>query len=580
MSLAQLSQLLPLPEEELQQVLDYALTLSKAEAASHFSNLLGDSPLAVDFISSFNSRRRQPQTPAPTPAPATSQPAAAAAAAPAAATTPGAIAPVPKWGKQSKKKKAAIHTPQARKVGDYAGPAGKAYNKKDADLEYMAPQRDSTPSTAAPSRHASRPSTPPKPKPEPVSAPQAKPAQPAPKQNITTAAGYLISDMPKKGKDKSAQNSRSSTPKPAAPSTGNVTKVSISGGVPMAGQSTALADLDLAIRSLEITTNPTLDNVQSRRCNCVATRHPLQAAAPNCLSCGKVVCLREGLGPCTFCGTPILSSGDIQAMIRELKDERGREKMAANAAAHRKPDAAAAAASSRTPRREEDSGGNTNSPSLAEAAARARDHRDKLLNFQANNAKRTTVHDEAADFDVSGAMSGMGSMWATPEERARELKRQQKLMREMEWNARPEYEKRQQIVSIDLSGRRVVKTIGSVQRPASPEEDGGENDEDEQRRGEEEKEEEEAEGKGSNYRIGGGAEAGRTAGGAFSSNPLLGAVMRPVFEAEGKGKGEAGRRERKKGWRRVQDDLDDNEGVILDGGALGRAGGGDEPECG
>lgn len=65
MSLSQLSQLLPLPNEELQQVLDYASTLSKPEAAEHLGNLLGDSPQAVEFISSFNARRQAAATAGP-----------------------------------------------------------------------------------------------------------------------------------------------------------------------------------------------------------------------------------------------------------------------------------------------------------------------------------------------------------------------------------------------------------------------------------------------------------------------------------------------------------------------------------
>lgn len=552
MSIYQLAQLLPLPDEELQQVLDYASTLSKPEAVTHFSNLLGDSPAVIDFISTFNGRRKDPTAPAAAPAP----PAASISKAPSKASKPAAsetIDAVPRSTRVPKKKKAPIHTPEARKVEDYAGPAGKAYNKKDSDLEYIS-QRSSAPSSNRPSRTASpaRPSVK-----EPTVKKVAQPTKveaPAPKQSNSTAAGYLISDDPKKSKPKSTPVSRTSTPKPA--NSGNVTKISISGGVPMAGQSTALADLDAAIRSLEITTNPTLEkDAKSRKCNCVAARHPLQAAAPNCLSCGKVICLKEGLGPCTFCGTPLLSSDEIQAMVRELKDERGREKMAANAAAHRRADVAKTPAPFTPPR-----GLDSDAPSLSEAAAKARDHRDKLLNFQAQNAKRTTVRDEAADFDVSGAMGGMGSMWATPEERAKELKRQQKIMREMEWNARPEYEKRQQVISIDLAGRRVIKTVAPVERPVTPEEE---------------------EAQDIDSGILKETSGNRNAGGAFSTNPLLGAVMRPIYDAKGKGAEAEGRSSRSKGWRRVQDDLDNNEGVILDGGAYGlQAVGGDEPERG
>ncbi|KAL7923777.1 hypothetical protein ACQKWADRAFT_289275 [Trichoderma austrokoningii] len=550
MSIHQLSRLLPLPDDELQQVLDYAATLSKPEAVTHFSNLLGDSPPVIDFISTFNARRKDPTVAQPRPAAAPTPSASSSsksqskaqkppAAAAAAAET---IEAAPKHTKPARKKKAPLHALEARKVDDYAGPAGKAYNKKDSDLEYVV-QRSSAPSSNQPSRGNSppRPSI------------KEQPA-PAPQQKASAASGYLISDGPaKKSKPKSTPVSRTSTPKPA--NGGNVTKVSISGGVPMAGQSTALADLDAAIRSLEITTNPTLEkDAKSRRCNCVATRHPIQAAAPNCLSCGKVICLKEGLGPCTFCGTPLLSADEIQAMVRELKDERGREKQAANAAAHRRADVAKTPAPFTPPR-----GLDGDAPSLSEAAAKAREHRDKLLNFQAQNAKRTTVRDEAADFDVSGAMSGTGSMWATPEERAKELKRQQKIMREMEWNARPEYEKRQQVISIDLSGRRVVKTVVPIERPVTSEEDDNE-----------------PEDTGVLQETSGN----RNAGGAFSTNPLLGAAVRPVYDAKGKGSEAEGRGSRSKGWRRVQDDMDNNEGVILDGGAYGSQGVGDEPERG
>lgn len=342
----------------------------------------------------------------------------------------------------------------------------------------------------------------------------------------------------------------------------------------MQGASTALTDLDDAIRSLELVTNPShasnsTANTAARRCNCVAARHPLQTAAPNCLSCGKVICVKEGLGPCTSCGTPLLGPSEVQAMIRELKDERGREKMAADKFIHRKAEVSTAprAFAAARVRAAAAAAGEVD---LDVAEARAKEHLDRLLGFQAQNARRTTVRDEAADFDA--APTG-GSMWSTPEERARELKKQQKLLREMEWNARPEYEKRRQVISIDLVGGKVVKKMAPVERPVTPEEelsvdsDGGAavlEERDANR----------------------GSGAG---GGAFSRNPLLGGVIRPVYDAKGKGAELEGRKDRKTRWRRVQDDMDNNEGVILDGGIYGGGGGsadvgqtagGDEPDCG
>ncbi|KAI7782434.1 hypothetical protein LA080_013433 [Diaporthe eres] len=552
MSVNQLSMLLGLPDSDCKQILDYGSTLSKAEAADHFKNLLGDSPQAIEFISSFNSRRQEPK-PAPAPAPVTQQ------------NVSSDLEAVPKAQRGSKKKKAPLRTPAPRQITDATPASGTVYSKKSIEDDYIAGRSGaSTPSSSN----------------SPFTAPPPKSSTPPPKKfskQPPSAAGSLVSDrLAPKQKPKSNPTSRSSTPGPASRGNGgSVTKVSIAGGTPMHGASTAVADLDAAIRSLEVTTNPSLSggsDDSARRCNCVATRHPLQSAAPNCLRCGKVICLKEGLGPCTFCGAPLLSPSEVQSMIQELRAERGREKQVADRQAHKRADVAAKPRPFTKPRTGEESDG------LGEAEAKALEHRDRLLGFQAQNARRTTVRDEAADFDVSGAMAGFGgSLWASPEDRARELKRQQKVLREMEWNARPDYEKRQQVVSIDLVGGKVVKKFVAKERPATPEDEG----------------EDESSGSGAGGSGGGGVleetSANRRpgAGGAFSRNPLLGGMIRPVYDAKGKGLELEGRKDRAAArWRRVQDDLDDNEAIILDGGVYGgqqgasTGGAGDEPACG
>ncbi|KAK3389419.1 hypothetical protein B0H63DRAFT_463600 [Podospora didyma] len=535
MSQAQLSRLIPLPNEELKQVIDYASTLSKAEAVDHFTNLLGDSPQVVDFISSFNSRRADPK--------------------PLSATAPSSgqsseIDAVPKPRRAPKKAKPPLHTPAPRPVTTFAlAPGTKTYTKKDQDdfMSMFGPSGSSTPSnnSTGPSRSpAPKPSTP------PVQASRLPPS----------AAGTLVSDLGRpKSNPRSNPTSRSSTPGPSSRNNGNTAKISISGGVPMHGASTALTDLDLAIRSLEITTNPSHTSnsaagIAARRCNCVGTLHPLLAATPNCLNCGKVICIKEGLGPCTFCGEPLLSSTEVQGIIRELKAERGREKMAADREAHKKADVGGTPRPFTKPRGEE----------MSAAESRALEHRDRLLGYQAQNAQRTTVRDEAADFDVTLT----GNMWASPEERALALKKQQKLMREMEWNAMPEYEKRRQVVSIDLVGKKVFRKMTKIERPPSPEE------------------------RDNSTPVAGpalrAADGNKGQGGAFGKNPLLGSLVRPVYDIKGKGAELEGRKDRSTRWRKVQDDLDDNEAVILDGGVYGSAvssevktnTAGDEPDCG
>lgn len=547
MSKEQLLQLLPLPDDELQQVLDYASTLSKAEAAEHFTNLLGDSPQVVEFISTFNARRAEPApSPSPPPPPAAS---------PAQSSEVDAVPKHrPRNKDQRKKNKNAIHTPPPRPVASFALAPGTVYNKRDQQEEYMSGKPGASASSSGSSSRGRAPAqAAQQPKPPPSSA----------------SAGTLVSELglPKsKGKSKSA-----STPGAPSRSQGGAAKVSITGGVPMHGSSTVLADLDQAIRSLEMTTNPTHESntaagVAARRCNCVATRHPLLEAAPNCLNCGKVVCVKEGPGPCTFCGRPLLSAGEVRDMIKELRAERGRERMAADREAHRRRGGGVGGSSSGgSGVWDAGAGAGADEPSVAEAMA-ALQHRDKLLGFQAQNARRTVVRDEAADFDPSLAGA---SMWASPEERALALKRQQRLLREMEWNARPEYEKRQQVVSIDLSGRKVLRKTVRVERPPSPDSDG--------------------DGDGGADAFGdGGTHGSRAHGGAFSRNPLLGGLIRPVYDAKGKEKELEGRKDRPSRWRRVQDDLDDNEAVILDGGVYGAGANpealagtaGDEPGCG
>jgi len=346
----------------------------------------------------------------------------------------------------------------------------------------------------------------------------------------------------------------------------------------MHGASTALSDLDSAIRSLEITTNPSLsdaspEDLARRRCNCMATRHPLLTMAPNCTKCGKIICVKEGLGPCTFCSTPLLNANEIQSVLRVLKDERGKERQTTHNASHKRAEVSAkpraftgrdflsSASSSRGPSPlASTTASATASANVSEAEhetedddemdeglRKAKAHRDRLLTFQTNNAKRTRIHDEAADYDVPVAGT---NMWASPAERAMQLKKQQKIMREMEWNARPDYEKRTMVASIDIVDGKAVRKMVPAERPAEPvDDDDGAMEE-----------------SAAVERNSGNKNSG---GGAFSQNPLLGALIRPVARAE-KGKDAATEGGREKSvWRRVQDDRDDNEGIILDGGAYG-----------
>ncbi|KAI9368863.1 C2HC5 finger protein [Aspergillus egyptiacus] len=520
-AIPRLADILPLDSESLTQILTYAADLSKEEGAEHLKNLLGDSPAAFEFISAFNSRREDP-TATPTRPPA-----------PAQTSSPG-----PGPGRKNKKTKPPLHSAgPPRRPEDFGNVAG-GYKKSEQGEDYMfgigssraqngagglrKAGGDATlkvPSRGQGSAASSRAQSP---TPTPVSAPSASIGKPPP-----SAAGPVISDLLPNVKSKAAKPSRIGGGGGGGGS-GSATPSSSKAALTTSN----ISDLTAAIAALEVSTNPTLGG-ERRKCKCYGTLHPVFEAAPNCLNCGKIICSLEGLQPCSFCGKALLSSEEIQSMIRELRAERGQEKMRAhNESLHREGGPGM---------------GNVSTPAQSSQLDAARAHRDKLLQFQAQNAKRTRVVDEAADFETPNVAS---TLWMTPSQRALALKKQQRIMREMEEKARPEWEKKKTIMSLDIKGGRVRKVYQAA--PVEEMTPGAVEDE---------------ETEDPTYDDGGGEQ--RTGGEAFSRNPLLaaGGLMRPVWKAP-KEKGE--NKERKQTWRRVQDDNDeDNEQWILDGGLHG-----------
>ena len=200
-ALSQLSQLLPLDEGSIKQVLDYTSTLPKEAAAGHLKDILGDSAKALEFISSYNSRRE-----APAPANPTSDP--------------------PKPPRKPRQKKPPLNKlPPPRRPEDYGNTAG-AYKKKDED-DYMAGSRRSHPEPTLSRTLALSEQPDARQLPKPSST---KPSKPPP-----SAAGPLISDLPNVHTG-SRNTSRTSSPAPK-------TKINVPGGASMHGASTTLEDL-------------------------------------------------------------------------------------------------------------------------------------------------------------------------------------------------------------------------------------------------------------------------------------------------------------------------------------------------
>lgn len=201
-ALSQISKILPLDNESLQEILDYSSTLSKEVAAEHLKNLLGDSQHALDFINAFNSHR-EPQATTSSPSPH----------------------PVESKGKPRKKKASFNKLPPPRQPENYGNVAGR-YVKKEDDDYIAALRRPRQEGPAASSSLYSRR----------INEPAAGELTTAtitnkPPKAPPSASGPLISDLP---------NARTSNR--AAPITAK-TKVNISGGSAMHGASAILQDL-------------------------------------------------------------------------------------------------------------------------------------------------------------------------------------------------------------------------------------------------------------------------------------------------------------------------------------------------
>ncbi len=111
-------------------------------------------------------------------------------------------------------------------------------------------------------------------------------------------------------------------------------------------------------------------------CYCQATRHGL---INNCISCGKIVCVQEGEGPCLFCGAWV----DRELSYDVLEDEDDYKKALA--------------------------------------------HRNKLIDFDRDSAKRLGVLDERSDwYDLTN------NQWLNKEQRqyAQQMVKNEKIQEE------------------------------------------------------------------------------------------------------------------------------------------------------
>ncbi|XP_055610120.1 activating signal cointegrator 1 [Uranotaenia lowii] len=146
-------------------------------------------------------------------------------------------------------------------------------------------------------------------------------------------------------------------------------------------------------------------------CDCQASKHKL---INNCLHCGRIICEQEGSGPCLFCGS-LVCTDEEQRMI-ESSSKKG-DNLKRTLMEQSRP------------------------KGWEEAVAT----RNRLLEYDRNSEKRTTVIDDEADYFRAN------SVWLSDNER-KKLEKLESEMREKKHSSRLTRK-----VTLDFAGRQIVE---------------------------------------------------------------------------------------------------------------------------
>lgn len=264
----------------------------------------------------------------------------------------------------------------------------------------------------------------------------------------------------------------------------------------------SLEEIEEAVKYLSATHEEKDSN--KYKCSCLGKLHPIFSIAPNCLSCGKIICVREGLhlNNCTFCGTELIPFDERMRLIEALKEEEDSINNDSNPSSEKRKEILdGKKKSSKTYKistgmgknlfdqqdklfdfierqkererkrkqvlRERDeqeklndavkgsSDGKRNEV-VDEDLRRAQERLENLLHFQETSAERTKVIDNASDFSISNDVG----LWGSARERALLLKKQQRNLRKWEKLERERNGRKDKyVVSLDIKsdGKVIMK---------------------------------------------------------------------------------------------------------------------------
>ncbi|XP_020797841.1 activating signal cointegrator 1 [Drosophila serrata] len=163
-----------------------------------------------------------------------------------------------------------------------------------------------------------------------------------------------------------------------------------------------------------------------RPCECQAAQHKL---INNCLGCGRIVCEQEGPGPCLFCSEPVFTPEELLRLAKVARESKQNVKAATKQGKKSKDSAAAKETASKE--------------SLEKALAQ----RDRLLEYDKNSEKRTTVIDDELDYFQEN------SVWLSKVEREK-FEKLKGEMHEMKHGSRLNRK-----IRVDFAGRELPEDL-------------------------------------------------------------------------------------------------------------------------
>lgn len=288
----------------------------------------------------------------------------------------------------------------------------------------------------------------------------------------------------------------------------------------------SLKDIEAVLNELEVSrTVEDVDGIYSskvlRVCNCMATKHPLFEVAPNCLNCGKIICSKEGLQPCSSCGKELLNEHEKNEIVKILLSERdlldtkkahAKDKLiqlqttkplkyikfsnATGGNLWKAQEEAFKIAEQEAKRRREQEEEQAQkkleieeqmrelehykrTKDVDEALLSAQNRLETLLHYQDTGAERSKIIDNAADYEMPSLSSG--SMWLSPVERALQLKKQQKQLRSFEAEEKARVGRSSKVVEMVIKDGK-VKMVEKVVQAKENDQEAIESLEDEIRR--------------------------------------------------------------------------------------------------